>query len=210
MAHAPERTINRYYDPTTDQFLSVDPAVEQTNQPYVFTNDDPLNAEDPLGEDDAGWQYVQQCDASPACEDAPFTWQEGLAIVVNAVDVFGPDETGFGEIVDAGADDFAAESVANDSEGTAISNADIHGTLATESRGMDAEYVRANGERAYDVDDDETRAVNILDKGNGNSDIVIDRLGATAGDKPISTYELTNGQVDARFISGRWIRELGG
>jgi RHS repeat-associated protein len=41
--------INRYYDPTTDQFLSIDPDVATTDQPYVFTNDDPLNAEDPLG-----------------------------------------------------------------------------------------------------------------------------------------------------------------
>ncbi len=41
--------INRYYDPATDQFLSVDPEVAQTDQPYVFTNDDPLNDEDPLG-----------------------------------------------------------------------------------------------------------------------------------------------------------------
>ena len=41
--------INRYYDPTTDEFLSIDPDVAQTDQPYVFTNDDPLNAEDPLG-----------------------------------------------------------------------------------------------------------------------------------------------------------------
>jgi hypothetical protein len=40
---------NRYYDPSTDQFLSVDPDVATTNEPYVFTNDDPLNAEDPLG-----------------------------------------------------------------------------------------------------------------------------------------------------------------
>jgi hypothetical protein len=46
--------INRYYDPTTDQFLSIDPAVAQTDQPYVFTNDDPLNAEDPLGLSDLG------------------------------------------------------------------------------------------------------------------------------------------------------------
>jgi hypothetical protein len=41
--------VDRYYDPTTDQFLSVDPDVATTNQPYVFTNDDPLNAEDPTG-----------------------------------------------------------------------------------------------------------------------------------------------------------------
>jgi hypothetical protein len=33
----------------TDQFLSVDPNLATTDQPYVFTNDDPLNSEDPLG-----------------------------------------------------------------------------------------------------------------------------------------------------------------
>jgi RHS repeat-associated protein len=41
--------INRYYDPSTDQFISIDPAVAQTDQPYVFTNDNPLNSVDPLG-----------------------------------------------------------------------------------------------------------------------------------------------------------------
>ena len=29
--------------------MSIDPDVADTNQPYVFTNDDPLNTEDPLG-----------------------------------------------------------------------------------------------------------------------------------------------------------------
>jgi RHS repeat-associated protein len=41
--------IHRYYDPATDQFLSIDPDVATTGQPYVFTNDDPLNLEDALG-----------------------------------------------------------------------------------------------------------------------------------------------------------------
>jgi hypothetical protein len=41
--------VNRYYDPTTDQFLSIDPDVAATDQPYLFTNDNPLNAEDPMG-----------------------------------------------------------------------------------------------------------------------------------------------------------------
>ncbi len=41
--------VNRYYDPSTDQFLSIDPDVESTDQPYVFVGDDPLNADDPLG-----------------------------------------------------------------------------------------------------------------------------------------------------------------
>ena len=42
-------SINRYYDPSTDQFLSVDLDVQTTDQPYAFTNDDPLNSTDPLG-----------------------------------------------------------------------------------------------------------------------------------------------------------------
>jgi hypothetical protein len=41
--------LNRYYDPSTEQFLSVDSDVAQTGQPYAFTADDPLNATDPLG-----------------------------------------------------------------------------------------------------------------------------------------------------------------
>ena len=46
---ARDRSINRYYDPSTDQFISVDPMVDTTGQPYVFVNDNPLNATDPIG-----------------------------------------------------------------------------------------------------------------------------------------------------------------
>jgi RHS repeat-associated protein len=41
--------INRYYDPTTAQFLTVDPLVAQTGQPYAYTGDDPINNTDPTG-----------------------------------------------------------------------------------------------------------------------------------------------------------------
>ena len=41
--------INRYYDPATGQFLSVDPLVDETGQSYVYTGDDPVNGVDPLG-----------------------------------------------------------------------------------------------------------------------------------------------------------------
>jgi RHS repeat-associated protein len=41
--------IGRYYDPSTDQFMSVDPLVSVTGQPYAFTGDNPLNKTDPLG-----------------------------------------------------------------------------------------------------------------------------------------------------------------
>jgi RHS repeat-associated protein len=42
--------VNRYYDPTTAQFLSVDPLVNATGQPYAYGEDDPVNETDPSGE----------------------------------------------------------------------------------------------------------------------------------------------------------------
>jgi len=41
--------VNRYYDPSSYQFLSIDPKVGTTLQPYAFVGGDPLNSEDPLG-----------------------------------------------------------------------------------------------------------------------------------------------------------------
>ena len=41
--------VHRYYDPTTAQFLSVDPAVLRTVEPYSFANADPANLSDPTG-----------------------------------------------------------------------------------------------------------------------------------------------------------------
>ncbi|MDA8357495.1 MAG: RHS repeat-associated core domain-containing protein [Actinomycetota bacterium] len=41
--------VNRYYDPATAQFLSVDPLVGITGQPYAYAGDDPVNASDPSG-----------------------------------------------------------------------------------------------------------------------------------------------------------------
>ncbi len=39
----------RRYDPNTAQFLSSDPALSVTNNPYTYTEDDPENAADPSG-----------------------------------------------------------------------------------------------------------------------------------------------------------------
>lgn len=84
--------INRYYDPTTDQFLSIDPDVTTTYQPYVFTNDDPLNAEDPLGQ---SWWSIIKTVAAVATS--------GVVDAVTAI-IPGADESGFGEEADAWAD----------------------------------------------------------------------------------------------------------
>ncbi len=39
----------RVYDPTTTQFLSVDPALSATGEPYSYSADNPVNASDPTG-----------------------------------------------------------------------------------------------------------------------------------------------------------------
>jgi RHS repeat-associated protein len=49
-------SINRYYDSVTDSFISGDPYLQRTDQAYVFTNDNPLDATDPLGL--AGWYCI--------------------------------------------------------------------------------------------------------------------------------------------------------
>jgi RHS repeat-associated protein len=41
--------VNRYYDAATGQFLSVDPLVGSTGEPYGYVGDDPSNGIDPLG-----------------------------------------------------------------------------------------------------------------------------------------------------------------
>jgi RHS repeat-associated protein len=41
--------INRYYDPSTGQFLSVDPEVRKTLQPYAYTAGNPVSQTDPTG-----------------------------------------------------------------------------------------------------------------------------------------------------------------
>ena len=41
--------INRYYDPATGQFVSVDPIVQTTQQSYAYAADNPVNVDDPLG-----------------------------------------------------------------------------------------------------------------------------------------------------------------
>ena len=47
--------VNRYYTPQTASFLSIDPDVATTTQPYVYATDDPTNATDPTGKFTLGW-----------------------------------------------------------------------------------------------------------------------------------------------------------
>jgi hypothetical protein len=51
--------INRYYDPATGEFISVDPDVAVTGQPYAYASDDPVDITDPTGRDDTEGLYHQ-------------------------------------------------------------------------------------------------------------------------------------------------------
>jgi RHS repeat-associated protein len=41
--------VNRYYDPQTGQFTSLDPEVDQTQAPYAYTDGNPVSETDPTG-----------------------------------------------------------------------------------------------------------------------------------------------------------------
>ncbi len=41
--------VGRYYDPATSQFLSVDPLVQETGQPYGYADENPAELSDPSG-----------------------------------------------------------------------------------------------------------------------------------------------------------------
>jgi hypothetical protein len=62
--------VGRYYDPSTGQFLSIDPLVDETGQPYAYTGDDPVNGVDPLGLIGQGnTQLAKQVEAEDAAGD---------------------------------------------------------------------------------------------------------------------------------------------
>lgn len=52
--------LNRYYNPGTGQFISVDPAITQTLQPYAYADGDPVSLTDPTG---LGWWEYQTLQA---------------------------------------------------------------------------------------------------------------------------------------------------
>jgi RHS repeat-associated protein len=119
--------INRYYDPSTDQFLSIDPDVASTDQPYVFTNDNPLNAEDPLGLAVLGYGFSA----------GQFEVPDGYSNAGGDAD--GPSEGG-----ESGSGDTDESDSKNEKPS--------HGDIRQATRDVSVDEVRADGEKAYEPD----------------------------------------------------------
>ena len=91
---------NRYYDPTTASFLSLDPVVSLTQAPYSYANDNPVNEEDPLGL--WGWNPIS--DVTQAAKDTGhFVAQHKKGIEIGAGIALGvaAAATGVGAVVEA-------------------------------------------------------------------------------------------------------------
>ena len=65
--------LNRYYEPATGQFISVDPAIAQTMQAYAYAEDNPVSVTDPTGLA-AWWDYNTYVLESQLSEDVDYDW----------------------------------------------------------------------------------------------------------------------------------------
>ena len=154
-------SVRRYYDPQAGQFISVDPAVDKTQAPYAYVNDDPVNAIDPLGLG-CGWTSPWDCgsefvthasqiaavSAFVAVLPIPGVDVAAGALAVVAGGVAAYNDACNGRWLDAGLD----------LSGVALGGASLYdtflaGRLATEASrawrlGPIADWLRADSERA--------------------------------------------------------------
>ncbi len=80
---------NRVYDPTTAQFLTVDPAVALTREPYAYGGDNPVNRRDPDGLSAEGLEgvpcYFPFCGPPPPAVEGVQHGIEGITHGIESV-----------------------------------------------------------------------------------------------------------------------------
>jgi RHS repeat-associated protein len=80
---------NRVYDPSTAQFLSVDPAVALTREPYAYGGDNPVNRRDPDGLSAEGLEgvpcYFPFCGPPPPAVEGVQHGIEGITHGIESV-----------------------------------------------------------------------------------------------------------------------------
>ena len=106
-----EYLVHRYYDPTTGTFLSVDPLVGLTGDPYGYVGGNPTNAVDPLG---LSWY-------NPASWSDQ-TWKD-VAVGAGVVLGVAAAATGVGAVVELGAAVAAGTALSGTGVGLAVASA---------------------------------------------------------------------------------------
>jgi hypothetical protein len=94
MSRSRERRINRYYDPSTGQFVNVDPMVNETGDAYAYVGDDPINAVDPMGLNpfSSGWHnFASGFDATRHGIAAATDWASNKTNTAVCEDLPGPN-----------------------------------------------------------------------------------------------------------------------
>jgi len=203
----------RYYDPTTAQFLTIDPLIAVTGTPYAYVAGNPLNHTDPTG----------------LCKSGDIMcWLAGIGKIASGVGeivageefggaVFGAVSvaSGASQLADDGESDAQTHTKASteytddgsrvctpdDPTGHAgvVSPRDVHG-LNRSGRDIDASYVRAHG-ALYNQDDGQL--VRVLENGNGTSDVVIwDPSNPSGGHT--TEIRMTEGEVMRRIENETW------
>ena len=72
-------SVARWYDPSTGEFTTVDPMLAQTDEPYEYAGDDPVNGSDPSGDWAnichgllwTGWAFPGLCALGSAIAELP-------------------------------------------------------------------------------------------------------------------------------------------
>ena len=72
----------RYYDPTTEQFLTVDPLVASTHTPYDYAGGNPLDSVDPSG---TSWLSDAEDDAEDVAGDVAEVAEDAAPVVLPVV-----------------------------------------------------------------------------------------------------------------------------
>jgi RHS repeat-associated protein len=82
--------INRYYDPATGQFMSVDPDLAQTQQPYQYAAGNPVNETDPTGDSvTENTYYLNNCHVPSCTPSGGCTEPDGSVSYQSPFDVSG-------------------------------------------------------------------------------------------------------------------------
>jgi RHS repeat-associated protein len=155
--------VNREYDPGTGQFLSRDPLVGLTRQPYSYVNDNPLNGTDPLG---LSWY-------NPASWSAK-TWDNiaSVAAVVAVLPIPGVDVVAGAIAVGAGSVGAAEDAAAGNWGGAALGVVGVGlsafgvGEALSAARDLDAAAGAVNGygylSSMYEADAATARSASVL------------------------------------------------